>query len=108
MPELISSTRVKARKVRECLCCGAVAIHPGQEYQRDVFKFDGRVYTWVSCDDCKDIGGEVFDWCGQPWDEGVGQDQFDEWATEHEATDPRAAAYLARRQQQMRRWRADS
>lgn len=99
MPELVSSTRVRARKAHRCLCCSVVAIQPGQEYQREVFKYDGRVYTWVSCDDCKAISGEVFDWYGQPWDEGVGADEFHEWATEHESSDPRAAAYLARRYQ---------
>lgn len=97
MPEFVSSSKVTARKPHRCQCCGVVAIQPGQKYDRSVFVYDGRIYTWVSCADCDAINGEVFDWCGQPWDEGIGADQFAEWATEHQNTDPRAAAYLARR-----------
>ena len=94
MPTLITEKTVTARKTHCCLCCGVVAIQPGDTYQRTVLAYDGRVYTWVSCAGCDSITDDVWDWCGRP-DEGVGIDSYHEWAVEHR-DDPRAVAYLDR------------
>lgn len=96
MPTLIAEKTVTARKPHRCLCCGAIAIQPGQMYHRETYVYDGRVYDWVSCADCNMIGGDVYEWYGEPG-EGVSADEYDEWATEHQETDPRALAYLNRR-----------
>lgn len=96
MPNLISESVVTARKPHRCLCCGVVAIQPGQRYHREVYVYDGSACTWISCADCDAIAGDVYDWYGAP-DEGVSADECDEWAHEHRSEDARAAAYLARR-----------
>jgi len=94
MPEFITSKTVKARKPHRCECC-TVAIQPGDTYCRETYVHDGSVYDWVSCTECAAINADVWDWCYQP-DEGVGADEYAEWASEH-PDDPRALAYLARR-----------
>lgn len=96
MPSLIAEKTVTARKPHRCLCCGVVAIHPGQRYHRETYVYDGRVYDWVSCADCNEIQGDVYEWHGCP-DEGVGADEFDEWAMENRGEDSRAEKYLIRR-----------
>jgi hypothetical protein len=99
MPELISSTRVVARKAHGCRTCPSTAIQPGTEYTRDVYKYDGSVYAWVQCDECCAIANAVWNWAWASHDEGVGADEYQEWANEY-ADDPKhgeaARAYLAR------------
>ncbi len=94
MPDLISEKTVRARKPHKCRCCGVIAIQPGQEYLREVLKYDGRVYTWISCSGCEEITAEVYTWCGDP-EEGINHGDYAEWAEEHR-DDPRAKAYLKR------------
>lgn len=99
MPELLKSKRVKARKSHQCETCNATAIEPGQEYQRGTYAYDGHVYDWVQCVACSAIGGLVYEWAGDP-EEGVGRDDYIEWAREaqHEdtLTGERARWYLSR------------
>lgn len=99
MTDLISSKVVTARKSHHCANCNTIAIQRGEKYVRDVYVYDGRVYTWISCHDCNEIAGKVYDWCYSP-DEGVGADEFQEWAEEHEnhpELGEKARAYLSRR-----------
>ncbi len=107
MPMLLKSQTVKARKVHACCTCHTPAVRPGEEYRRDTYVFDGRVYDWVMCTACIAIEGFVFAWCDYV-DDGIGAEQYDEWArdtgwgadNEPEAqTDEQkgALAYLARR-----------
>lgn len=102
MTTLIKSATVKARKAHCCMNCGAVAILPGQTYERNTCVYDGRIYDWVSCDDCNAIAGLVYDYWGEP-DEGIGEDSYVDWACEHENDPehgPAARAFLARRDEQ--------
>jgi len=98
MPDLISSKTVTARKPHACMCCGATAIQPGDRYVREAMLNDGSVYNWISCVACKEIAEVVWDWCYYS-DEGIGKDEYNEWASDN-AWDPEqgesARAYLAR------------
>lgn len=95
----ITHSIVTARKPHRCMTCGAVAVQPGEEYVRDVYKYDGVVYVWIGCAPCLSITSDVVDWCNYI-DEGVGQEDFEEWARDHaddETHGEAARAYLARR-----------
>lgn len=81
MPSLLKSKTVKARKPHGCRTCNATAIQPGEEYQRDTYIYDGRVYDWVQCAACSTLGGLVYEWAGYPED-GIGRDEYVEWARE--------------------------
>lgn len=98
--KVLSSKTVTARKVHRCMECGAAAIRPGDEYLRQACLHDGRVYAWVVCVDCRALTDAVWEWAGEPWDEGIGIDTYTEWAHEF-AADPehgeKARAYLVRR-----------
>lgn len=94
MPDLISELTVTARKPHHCQCCGTVAVQPGDTYHRAVYTYDGHIYTWISCQPCDEISGDVWDWWDRP-EEGCGRDSYIEWAEENLA-DPRAVAYLRR------------
>lgn len=99
MPQLLRSRTVTARKPHRCMTCNATAIRRGEQYQRDTYAYDGQVYDWVQCADCAAIGGIVFEWAGHP-DEGVGADDYMEWAREAANEDTpegeQARRYLAR------------
>ena len=82
MPTLLSSKTVTARKPHRCGSCSTVAVQPGDTYTRESYVYDGRAYTWVSCADCAALMPEVWDWAGMP-DEGVGPDEYAEWALDH-------------------------
>lgn len=93
MPELIAKKTVTARKQHRCRSCG-MTVQPGDVYLREVLKYDGRLYTWISCLSCEAITDEVYLWCGDP-EEGINHGDYAEWAEEHR-NDPRAKAYLKR------------
>lgn len=100
MVSLVRTKTVTARKAHTCACCGVVAIHPGQTYVRETYTHDGRIYDWVSCAPCQEIAGDVYEWAGAP-DDGVGNDQYVEWAEEmvvhgSDEVKARALAFLAR------------
>lgn len=92
----ISRREVTARKPHRCMCCEVVAIVPGERYEREVCAYDGRIYTWVSCVECVAIRSKVAEWAADA-DDGVGADDYLEWAHEFADTDPDAAAFLERR-----------
>ena len=94
MTVLISERTVTARKPHPCSTCTATAVQPGDTYQRVVYTYDGHIYSWISCQPCDEISGDVWDWWGQP-EEGCGRDSYIEWAEENLA-DPRAVAFLHR------------
>lgn len=97
MPELLREKTVTARKAHRCATCNATAIQPGQTYHRATYVYDGRVYDWVQCVECDKLVGIVYDWSGA--DEGVGLDEYVEWAEDHrddETHGDAARAYLAR------------
>lgn len=96
MPELLKSKKVTARKVHSCATCYAPAIQPGQVYQRDTYLNDGRVYDWVMCAECNALERRVFEWVSYI-DEGIGADNYEDWAREYESSDPDALAYIIRR-----------
>ncbi|MCW2287019.1 hypothetical protein EDF60_1670 [Leucobacter luti] len=79
MPELVSEKIVRARKAHQCRTCNQMAVMPGQEYTRSTYVFDGRIYDWVMCADCRACASFVFSWCSYDGD-GIGEDQYDEWA----------------------------
>jgi hypothetical protein len=81
MPSLLKSKTVTARKAHACQTCSATAIQPGQTYERDTYAYDGRVYDWVQCGPCADIADEIWNWSIQT-DEGIGREDYDEWASE--------------------------
>lgn len=81
MPELLKRLTPVARKPHLCSCCHAMAVHPGERYERSTYLFDGRVYDWVSCTPCKALAPFVFEWAVDS-DEGIGRDTYFEWATE--------------------------
>ncbi|HEU5223454.1 MAG TPA: hypothetical protein VFU07_07210 [Candidatus Lumbricidophila sp.] len=93
--ELLRSKMVKARKAHRCRTCASVAVAVGDTYSRDTYVYDGRVYDWVQCRECVALSGAVFNWCSYV-DEGIGAEQYEEWATEHADHDERAQAFLAR------------
>lgn len=99
MPEVISRKTVVARKPHRCMNCGAVAVQPGATYEREVLKYDGRLYSWVSCLDCYAIFTPVWEWADEP-EEGIGPHEYLDWARDN-AWDPEwgeaARAYLVRR-----------
>lgn len=95
MPELLRSRTLTARKPHSCDTCGAIAVQPGQVYQRDTYAYDGRVYDWVVCAACAEITSRVLGWAFT--EDGIGAEHYLEWAEEHETSDADAAAYLRRR-----------
>ena len=99
MPDLIKTRDVTARKAHGCQTCNDTAIQPGERYTRDTYVYDGRMYDWVQCAACSALGGIVFKWAGHP-DEGVGRDDYTEWAREvidvGSADSARAREYLSR------------
>lgn len=98
MPQLLKSKTVTARKPHRCACCGEGAVKVGERYQRETYIYDGRVYDWVSCNECASLQMHVWDWAGRP-EEGIGADAYIEWAREHHEDREHgqcARAYLAR------------
>lgn len=99
MPDLIKTKDVIARKAHGCQTCNDTAIQPGEKYTRDTYVYDGHMYDWVQCTACSALGGLVFEWAGYP-DEGVGRDEYTEWAREVADADTlegeRARWYLSR------------
>jgi hypothetical protein len=100
MTQLIAETNIKAaRKEHYCRICGGVAARVGEPYKRSTYVYDGRVYDWIECAPCSALNGEVWDWCSWP-EEGIGVDQYDEWALDHKdhpTLGEQAQAYRARR-----------
>lgn len=82
MPTLLKSRDVKARKHHWCQPCGSYTIKAGQKYRRESYVFDGQAYDWLMCLRCTEIISLVRAWCGDR-DEGVGPEDFYEWAMEH-------------------------
>lgn len=80
-PQRISDSIVTARKAHLCQTCNTTAIQPGTKYRRDVLVYDGRIYTWIQCNGCRECAGYVWDYSGSP-DEGIGQDSYADWADE--------------------------
>jgi hypothetical protein len=105
MPQLLSRKTVTARVPHPCETCGTTAIAAGERYVREALVYDGRAYTWVQCLPCSGLSSAVWEWAGHP-DEGIGMDDYHEWATES-LNDPemgdRAAAYLLRDEANRRR-----
>lgn len=103
MPEQLKEATRKARKAHCCsLCVGQIAV--GEEYHVSTNVFDGRVYDWRTCADCRRdrVLAEVYDWAGMP-DEGVDTDSALDWAHDavlagpgHPSIVESAAAFLAR------------
>ena len=80
-PVLLSEKTVTARKAHQCMTCHTTAIQPGDAYRRCSLVYDGSAYTWVQCAECDKCYHYVWDWAYIS-DEGVGADQYQEWAAE--------------------------
>lgn len=97
MPDLLKLRKLTARKAHPCCICTAPAVQPGETYERRTYVYDGQVYDWVNCKPCNDLISVVADWSSA--DEGVGQEDFAEWAGDHK-DDPdhseAARAFLVR------------
>lgn len=87
---------VSRGKVR-CSCCLS-AIPKGTKYSRSTNIFDGRIYDFLTCAECERIFPDVWQWWSLSYDEGIGSDEFDEWASENQDK-PGAQEYLRRRKQ---------
>lgn len=101
MVEVLRTTSPVARVEHKCQTCDG-AIAPGEKYERQVCAYDGRIYDWVTCPACIALFPTVWEWVdGASWDEGIGQEDYDEWARAFEDDQSRngylARAYLARR-----------
>lgn len=98
MTTLLKRTQPTARKEHVCRTCLA-KIQPGAQYHRATLVYDGRVYDWVNCDPCESVFDAVWAWSNQ-YDEGIGEDDYEAWADEHEGH-PKygeaARSYLKRR-----------
>ncbi|AEQ20969.1 hypothetical protein E3_0550 [Rhodococcus phage E3] len=98
MTTVLKRTQPTARKEHRCETCFS-KIQPGVQYHRATVLYDGRIYEWVNCGPCEDVFDAVWGWSNQ-YDEGIGPDDYEEWACEFES-DPacgeQARAYLARR-----------
>jgi hypothetical protein len=98
VPTLLRKSKPTARKPQGCSCCPAV-IPVGTTYRRETFVYDGYVYDWKTCPACEGLDGPVFAWSTAMWHEGVGPDDYFEWASDHQ-NDPvhgeKARSYLAR------------
>ena len=53
-PEFFRETWVKARKEHKCCECWKV-INPGDEYQYTAGFWEGRLYTYKTCERCSDL-----------------------------------------------------
>lgn len=80
--EVIREKTVTARKAHGCETCNRPAALPGESYHRSTLVFDGRVYDWVQCQQCREMSSEVWTWTGYD-DDGIGPDDYYEWAQEH-------------------------
>jgi hypothetical protein len=90
MPTLLRSKTPRARKPHRCSCChGAIPI--GATYDRDTFIYDGIVYDWLTCVDCEPLLAEVYRWVYPMDDEGIGPEDYEEWARAH-VDDPKHGA----------------
>jgi hypothetical protein len=81
MPELLKHRNPVARKPHRCASCGGMAVRPGELYDRSTYVEGGRLFDWVSCLPCKRLAPVVSMWVVDA-DEGVGRDDFCEWASE--------------------------
>jgi hypothetical protein len=95
---LLRERRPTARKRHHCEDCNGL-IPAGTAYHRATLIYDGAIYDWVTCDDCDQLVSTVWRWVDPVHDEGVGRDEFLEWAEAH-LDDPEhgdaARAFLAR------------
>lgn len=93
----IAQSQPTARKVHVCETCYA-KIQPGEKYHRQADSIDGTVYTFKACMPCREMFDEVWRDFGGPYrDEGIGADDYAEWARDNAASHPWASAYLDRR-----------
>jgi hypothetical protein len=98
MPTLLREARPTARREHRCSCCGG-SIDMGVAYCRETYVYDGHVYDWKVCAPCGPVTHLVWDWAGPYQDEGIGLDDYVEWALEHRTAPkhgPAARALLAR------------
>lgn len=82
MPTLLRERRPTARKTHHCEDCNG-PIPVGTKYNRATLIYDGHVYDWVTCDPCDALVNTVWRWVDPVSDEGIGRDEFLEWAREH-------------------------
>jgi len=75
MPELISSSRPKARKTHKCqLCNKSIAI--GEVYRKQFLKYDGQAYDFKEHDRCGEIASYLWNYIDP--DEGMTDEHFQE------------------------------
>lgn len=82
MVNTITGRWITARKAHRCQLCAGRITH-GSRYYAQTNVYDGRIYTFKTCQWCEESGviNEVSDWSG--WlDEGVYEDMVIEWADE--------------------------
>lgn len=96
MTTILKETSPVARKPHVCDLCDC-QIQPGDRYHRTEgvsYDYDG-FFTWKACAPCRALTAIVWEHYGRP-SEGVGIDDFDEWAKEF-PEDPMAKAFGVRR-----------
>ena len=75
MPEVISKSNPKARKQYECMLCGGT-INKGEIYDRQVCKYDGEIYSFISHKQCNEISSMLWNYIDP--DEGMTSEDFQE------------------------------
>lgn len=98
--ELVTQKRIQhARKAHRCETCAGLAADVGGAYRRDTYVYDGRLYDWVQCENCRAMTDQVWQWSTA--DDSIDRDDYREWAEEHAdhgtpAQQTMARAYLQR------------
>ncbi len=97
MSKVLNTTTPRARRPRTCDYCFTTIVR-GERYKYEVIVGDDGLYAWSTCRPCVTIRPAVWRWSYA--DDGIGPEEFDEWALLHES-DPEhgeaARGYLARR-----------
>lgn len=81
-PTLLREAKPIARKEHTCEDC-FTCIPKGTTYHRATLIYDGHVYDWVECLPCTALSWTVWQWGAEWRDEGVGPEDFEEWAEAH-------------------------
>ena len=71
---------VKARRDYSCSFCQS-NIFKGEEYRNSTIVFEDKIYTWRSCNHCKNIIGKM----SKEWyPDGIGESEFWNYVEYHD------------------------
>lgn len=76
MSEIVHSPRrIKARKGHICNNCSKL-IYVGEEHEVTTYSESGSMYTWRTCDRCKQYVDEAVNNSNYSWDDGMTTQDF--------------------------------